>query len=150
MDVSTNRFGTVEIDADRVLTFPSGLLGFRNFTKFVLLQPNSEGVFMWLQSAESPELAFVVTDPSLFIQDYEIPIRPDQLKALALESLDDAQVLIIVNRYGTNLTGNLQGPIVINVSTRIGEQLVLADQRWSTRDKLVDLSQVTATQAASA
>ncbi len=53
--------------------------------------------------------------------------------------LEEAQVLVIVNRYGESLTGNLQGPLVINVDSRVGEQLVLADQRWSTRHRLVDV-----------
>jgi len=148
MNVNTSRFGTVEIDADRMITFATGLLGFGGQTQFALLQPNSDGVFYWLQSLETPELAFVVADPSLFVEGYEVPIRADQMSALGLKSLEEAQVLVIVNRYGDTLTGNLQGPLVINVQTRVGEQLVLADQRWSTRHKLVELSQVA--QAASA
>ncbi|NOG53512.1 MAG: flagellar assembly protein FliW [Planctomycetes bacterium] len=149
MDVSTSRFGTVEVDADRILTFPSGLLGFSNYQRYALLQPNSEGVFLWLQCIECPDLAFVVTDPSLFVTGYEVPIRRDQMDALDLKSLDDAQVLVIVNRYAQHLTGNLQGPLVINVETCFGRQLVLADQRWTTRYKLLDLG-ASAAQAASA
>lgn len=141
MLVSTSRFGTVEVEEDRILTFPSGLLGFGERKTFALLQPNSEGLFLWLQSVDDPELAFIVTDPSLFVTAYEVPIRKEQMSSLALESLDDAQVLVIVNRYGENITGNLQGPLVVNVLNRIGEQLVLADQRWTTRHKLVELGQ---------
>jgi len=141
MDVSTSRFGTVEIDADRILNFPSGLLGFSNYERFALLQPNPDGVFLWLQSLDSPDLAFVVTDPSLFVSGYDVPIRRDQMEALSLPSLEEAQVLVIVNRYGDSLTGNLQGPLVINVETRRGEQLVIADQRWSTRHKLTELGE---------
>lgn len=148
MNVSTSRFGTVEIDADRIVTFPSGLLGFSGHRRFALLQPNPEGVFFWLQSLEAPEIAFVVTDPSLFVTGYEVPLRDEQAAALGLASLEDAQVLVIVNRYGESLTGNLQGPLVINTVTRAGEQLVLADQRWTTRHRLVDLGQTV--QAASA
>lgn len=139
MNVKTSRFGTVEIDADRIITFKSGLLGFANQTRFALLQPNPEGVFYWLQAVDAPDLAFVVTDPSLFVTGYEVPIRDDQAAALGLKSLEEAQVLVIVNRYGESLTGNLQGPLVINVDSRVGEQLVLADQRWSTRHRLVDV-----------
>jgi flagellar assembly factor FliW len=39
---------------------------------------------------ETPELAFVVTDPTLFVTGYEVPIRKDQMAALNLESLEDA------------------------------------------------------------
>lgn len=141
MNVKTSRFGTVEIDADRIITFKAGLLGFSNQTRFALLQPNPEGVFYWLQSVDAPDLAFVVTDPSLFVSGYEVPIRDEQAANLGLKSLEEAQVLVIVNRYGESLTGNLQGPLVINVEARVGEQLVLADQRWSTKHRLVDVGE---------
>ena len=61
MNLETTRFGTVEIADDRVITFPTGLLGFSSYTSFVLLQPDEQGVFFWLQSSEAPEVAFVVT-----------------------------------------------------------------------------------------
>lgn len=141
MNVETSRFGTVEIDAERIIRFPSGLLGFPDETEFVLLQPNEDALFYWLQSTKRPELAFVVTDPSLFVTGYEVPIRPEQAAALSIQSPEDAQVLTIVNKYNVTLTGNLQGPIVINVTARLGEQMVLADQRWSTRHKLLETRQ---------
>ena len=65
MNVHTTRFGTVDLDEKRIITFPAGLLGFSSFKSFALLQPDDEGVFFWLQSLDSPELAFVVTDPTL-------------------------------------------------------------------------------------
>jgi len=139
MHVSTSRFGTIEVEDDRVINFESPLLGFSEYRRFALLQPSDESAFYWLQSVDSPELAFVVTDPTLFVTGYEVPIRQDQLETLSLESLDDAQVLVIVNKYGECLTGNLQGPIVVNTLSGAAEQLVLADQRWSTRHKLVDI-----------
>ena len=63
MIVQTTRFGSVEVNDDRVLNFSSGMLGFSSYTQFVLLQPDEDGIFFWLQSIEAPELAFVITDP---------------------------------------------------------------------------------------
>ena len=128
--------------------FRPGLLGFSSFRQFVLLQPNDEGAFFWLQSVESPELAFVVTDPSQWVPEYEATIRREQMEELQLGRLDDAQVFVIVNKYDRTLTANLQGPIVINVNNREAMQLVLADKRWSTRHEIVQLG--TAAQPASA
>src|SRR5438105_5040059 len=64
MNVQTTRFGVVNLDEKRIITFPAGLLGFSSYKSFALLQPDDEGVFYWLQSLEAPELAFVVTDPA--------------------------------------------------------------------------------------
>ncbi|MBQ72949.1 MAG: flagellar assembly protein FliW [Planctomycetaceae bacterium] len=149
MNLETTRFGNVEIDDDRVINFSSGLLGFSSYSKFVLLQPDEQGVFFWLQSTEAPDLAFVVTDPALWITDYQANIRKDQMEELGMNELADAQVLVIVNKRDDSITSNLQGPLVVNVQGRIGMQLVLADKRWSTRHELLQVGETT-TKAASA
>ncbi len=139
MDVETTRFGAVNVDDARLFTFPAGLLGFTAYKTYALLKPDPNGAFLWLQSVEAPELAFVVTDPTLWVDGYQVPIRREQMQELRLESLDDAQILVIVNKYGTSLTANLQGPLVINRDNRRGLQLVLADKRWTTRHEIVQL-----------
>ncbi len=140
MLVQTSRFGDVDIAEDRVITFAKGLLGFASFTRFCLLEPANDACFFWLQSLEDPSLAFVVTDPALFVPEYSVPIRPEQVTDLGLASFDDAKVLVIVNKIDQTLTGNLQGPLVINVTNRTAEQLVLVDKRWTTRHALMTLA----------
>ncbi len=148
MNVETTRFGPVEVTEDRLITFEAGLLGFSSYRQYVLLQPDDDGVFFWLQSKEAPELAFVVTDPSLWVPDYQATIRREQMEELGLEKLEDAQVFVIVNKYDRSLTANLQGPLVINVKDRAAMQLVLADKRWTTRHEIVQIGETV--QAASA
>ena len=139
MHIETTRFGTVEVDDSRIISFPSGLLGFSSFRRFVLLQPDDDGVFYWLQSVEAPDLAFVVTDPSLWVPEYKANIRREQMDELNLGEVAEAQVLAIVNKRGETLTLNLQGPVVINIGDCVAMQLVLADKRWSTRQEIVRL-----------
>ena len=141
MNVETTRFGMVDVDENRIITFPTGLLGFSNFTRYALLQPDEEAAFFWLQCIDAPELAFVVTDPSLWVRDYQVPIRREQMDELALDKLENAQVFVILNKHDRTLTGNLQGPLVINIVSRIAMQLVLADKRWTTRHEIVQLSE---------
>ena len=148
MDVETTRFGVVEVDDTRLITFPAGLLGFTAYKTYALFQPDSNGAFLWLQSVEAPELAFVVTDPTLWVRGYKVPIRREQMQELGLESLDDAQIYVIVNRYDRSLTANVQGPLVVNAGNRRGMQVVLAEKRWTTRHEIVQLE--TPVQAASA
>lgn len=141
MEVRTTRFGVIQIAEDRVITFPKGLLGFPAARKYCLLEPGEDACFFWLQSVEDPGLAFVVTDPALFVQDYSVPIRAEQMTDLKLAKLEDAQVFVIVNKVETQLTGNLQGPLVVNTMTREGEQMVLAEKRWTTRHPLIKVGE---------
>jgi flagellar assembly factor FliW len=144
MHVRTTRFGTVEIAEDRVITFPKGVLGFADYRRFCLLEPAEDSAFFWLQSLDDPSLAFVVTDPSFFVPDYSVPVRQEQMGDLGLAKLEDAQVFVIVNKIDQTLTGNLQGPLVINTVTRSGEQLVLAEKRWQIRHPLVSVGKTAA------
>ena len=141
MHVRTTRFGTLEIAEDRVISFPKGLLGFTECRQFCLLEPSDDACFFWLQSLEDPALAFVVTDPSFFVPEYSVPIREDQMVELKLPRLEDAQVFVIVNKYGHTLTANLQGPLVVNLTNHRAMQLVLADKRWTTRHEIVHVAE---------
>jgi len=144
MQVRTTRFGAIEIAEDRVINFARGLLGFPEHRRFCLLEPAEDSCFFWLQSLEDPTLAFVVTDPSFFVADYTVPIRGEQMGEMGLDRLEDAQVFVIVNKVDQTLTGNLQGPLVINTIKRNAEQFVLAEKRWTTRHQLVTLGKQTA------
>ena len=148
MQIQTTRFGMVDVDESRLLEFPSGLLGLSSFRTFALLQPDDNGVFFWLQSTESADLAFVVTDPALWIPDYQANIRKEQMEELGLDGTGDAQVLVIVNKRDQSLTANLQGPLVVNSANRRALQLVLAEKRWSTRHELVQLGEAVAAKTA--
>lgn len=149
IEVETTRFGTLEIGRDRVMYFSGGLLGFPRATRFALIQTGEDNYFFWLQSMEDPELAFVVCDPQAFVPGYtieQVPLRAECREELGLpESANAAslagqtQVLAICNRVGEWLTGNLLGPLVINVGSFVGKQVVLTEKRWSTRQPLIRL-----------
>lgn len=137
MLIETTRFGPIEVDDGKIITFQEPLLGFPAHRRFALVQTSPDPVFYWLQSVDEPALAFVVCDPREFVPDYQVPIRADDVAALGLCDLDDCQVLVIVNKVDGALTGNLLGPIVIGAHSLHAKQLVLADKRYSTRQRLV-------------
>lgn len=138
MLINTSRFGQVDVDESRIITVPKGLLGFPSYKRYVLLEAGDDSYFWWLQSVDVPDLAFVITDPSLFVPTYRVPLREEQMQQLGMESIEEAQVFVIVNKRDNVLTGNLQGPLVIHVNNRVGEQLVLSDRRYTTRVPLIE------------
>lgn len=139
MIIHTSRFGVLEVDDARIITFPKGILGFPDYTRYALIEASEDPCFWWLQSVEAEDLAFVVTDPLLFVPTYRVPIKREQMDELNLGSLEESQVMVIVNKRDQVLTGNLQGPLVINCKTLIAEQMVLSDRRFTTRVPLVEL-----------
>ena len=137
--IKTSRFGQVEVDGARLIRFPAGVLGFPDDHRYALIQTGEGSAFYWLQSVDRADLAFVVCDPRLFVSDYKVPVKMAELEQIGLEKPDDAQVFVIVNKVDELLTGNLQGPLVVNVVNREARQLVLSDKRFSTRHPLMRL-----------
>lgn len=139
MVIQTSRFGGIEVDDQRFLNFPKGLLGFPNDHEYALIQTGENSAFYWMQAVHRPELAFVVCDPRMFIPDYRVAIKADDLAHIGLADTSGSQVFVIVNKMDDMLTANLQGPLVINVATRVGKQLVLSDKRYATRHPMMRL-----------
>ena len=151
MQIQSSRFGWLSVDDDRVITFPRGLLGFPEHTRFALLPgtapagaaaalPGSAAAdvcFLWLQSADDPALAFVVADPALFFKDYAVPVRDDTTAELRVTDAGRLQVLVICNKVGDWVTGNLLGPLVVNGDNALAAQVVLTERKWTTRQPLV-------------
>ncbi|HVX86039.1 MAG TPA: flagellar assembly protein FliW [Phycisphaerae bacterium] len=139
MIVHTSRFGTVEVDEGRMISFPRGILGFPQHKDYVLIQPEPDATFYWLQSVGCADLAFVVTDPLLFVPDYQVPLREETRAELGLQDLSEANVLVIVNKVQETLTANLQGPLVIHATTRVAAQVVISEKKYQTRHPIMQL-----------
>jgi flagellar assembly factor FliW len=139
VEIESSRFGRLMVDEDRIITLPRGLLGFPNHTRFALIQTGEENYFFWLQSVDEPGLAFVVTDPSIFFKDYEVPVRDETVAEIALTDASYAQTFVICNKVDEWLTGNLLGPIVVNAQNRLAAQVVLTEKKWTTRQPLLKL-----------
>jgi len=137
MLIQTTRFGPLDVDDEKIMTFKDGLLGFPKHRRFALIQTAPDPAFFWLQSVDDPDLAFVVCDPLLFVPDYQVPIRQDDVAALGLRDLNDCQVLVIVNKVNGDLTANLLGPLVVGAHSLLAKQLVLSDKRYGTRHRLM-------------
>lgn len=139
MQIETTRFGKLEVDDRRIITFPRGLLGFPDHHSFALIQAGEDNYFFWLQSTEDPNLAFVVTDPGIYFKDYQVGLKQETQQDLSLADPADVQVLVICNKVGQHLTGNLQGPLLINTQNCLAQQVVLNEKRWTTRQPLLRL-----------
>ena len=139
MNAQTTRFGSIEIDEDKVLTFEKGILGFPEDRHYALLPHGDKSPFFWLQSLESPELAFVVINPALIVKDYNFEIPDDLEKELELKDPVEAEVLVLVTFRNDNgdkagsLTANLLGPLVVNVKNRQACQAVLDPKKYPVR-----------------
>ena len=138
MKVKTTRFGEIEVPDETLITFPEGVIGFKEARGFVIFDCGDQGLFKWLQSTDIPELAFVICESHLIVPNYKVIIGQKERDLLQLESTDDAAVclILVIPEDPQETTGNLLGPIVMNAKTRLGMQLVLVNPEYSTRYKI--------------
>ena len=132
------RLGDIDVPENLVIEFPEGILGFPDSKRYVIVQHPSGGPFQWLQSVDDPGLAFVAGDPAEFFDNYDLTIAPEQLNAIKATSLEEIVVivLLVVPQDPKKITANLQGPVLINRNARIGQQLVIQSQGYSTRQPI--------------
>lgn len=138
MEVKTKVNGIVNVEEKQLVSFPEGLLGFEKYTKFALIDSEYEP-FIWLQSTEESNLAFLMIDPFLICNDYEADIDDSTLKNIGVESAEDIIIMTLVTipKDGSAITANFLGPIVINKKNRKCLQVILNDNRWTTKFDIV-------------
>ncbi len=138
MEVHTKSNGIVNVDEKKIVYFPDGLLGFEQNKKFAIIESEYEP-FIYLQSIENKDLSFLMIDPFLICQNYEIDIDDEALKNIGATSPEDIIIMTIVTipSDNSNITANFLGPVVINRKNNQCMQYVLQDNRWSTKYDIV-------------
>ena len=135
MKVDTYLFGSIEVDAEKVIVFPKGLAGFENNTRFMLAHEvdRPQGNTFTLQSLDEPTLAFEIVDPTTLGFNYELALTDADnalLQSPAAEDVLVMQVLFKANEDGKGaITPNLRAPLVINTKARVGLQKVMESMR---------------------
>ena len=139
MQITTSRFGTIEISEDKLIHFPLGLLGFETLHRYLLIDSDEAAPLRWLQCVDEPDLAFLVVEPTLFFPDYAVQLAADDHTMLGIEPGQEVVMacLVVVPDNAAEMTVNLMGPLVLNPERRVGKQVVLHDGTYSTRQRLI-------------
>lgn len=112
-----------------ILTFPAGIPGFPGSRRFTLQQLADDSAFQLLDSVSDDGVSMVVAQPWLFFPDYAPVIADQDQDELGLERPEDAVVLcpVAIDGEAKRLYVNLQGPLLVNIHTRVGRQCVLEE-----------------------
>ncbi|MCR5099816.1 MAG: flagellar assembly protein FliW [Butyrivibrio sp.] len=133
MKLTTRIFGEIEIEDDKIINFPQGIVGFPGMTKFALMHDGERdsSLIRWLQSLDEPAFALPVIDPLKVKPDYNPVVEDEVLKPL-MPLNDDMLVLVTVTVPSdlTKMTVNLKGPIIINSDNCKAVQIILDDDEY--------------------
>jgi len=136
---------SLEVSEKDIINIKGGLIGMPELKRFILMEFDEDSPLHWLQSLDDSRIGFVVSDPSLFSDNYTVTLDKRVQEVLEIGKDDDLVVMVVVTVKGEaqEITGNLLGPIVVNATKRIGCQVVLESSEYSTTvplKKMVDAS----------
>lgn len=138
MDVKTKSGKIISVDNEHILNFPEGLFGFELYHQYAIYD-SEYPPFVWMQSIEEQNLTFLIVDPFLICNDYELDVDDKQLLKIGIKSPLDVIVMTIVTipQEEGVVTANLQGPIIINKNTKESLQVVLNSSKWTTKHDII-------------
>jgi flagellar assembly factor FliW len=140
LKIQTTRFGEVEVEDQSIILVQGGIIGFARYERYMIIEHKSESPFFWLQAVDSPDLAFVIVDPCLFMPDYNLTLSAPILADLkAQESQEVAVHVLVTIPHGRpqEMTANLLGPLVINTQAKLARQIIVDDERYSHRHPII-------------
>ena len=146
MKVETKWFGTIEVGEEQILTFEKGIIGFEDWKKYTLIYDAEKGVeessIFWLQAIDEPTLALPIMDPTLVYEGYD-PIVEDEIINTLGDNIADATLLVVctvtVPEKLENMTVNLKAPVIINMDTNRGVQLIADNDDYQVRYPIYDI-----------
>ncbi len=126
--IDSRDFGVTEVAEDKIFRFPNGLFAFEDDREFALLSPLGDDTYpMWLQSTGRKELCFIVFDPSLIDESYNVVLNESEKNILKVKEGDAIRCLAIakVPEDFRKTTVNMKSPIVINPVDNTALQVIL-------------------------
>ncbi|MBI5463827.1 MAG: flagellar assembly protein FliW [Ignavibacteriales bacterium] len=123
MKFNNHQFGEFEYDAEHVLQFPDGIIGFEGNKKFIVVNDEDSEPFRWLVSLEDSELSFPMLDPALLNAEYENVVPNGK----------GATIFVVASLHDdpARSSVNLRSPIVIDPASRTGRQVILDEDQFS-------------------
>jgi flagellar assembly factor FliW len=127
--IETRYFGDVEMDESKIIHFEDGLFGFEKYKDYTILYDSDKGsdpLFSWLQCTTEKELAFPIVNPFKVKQDYNPTVEDGLLEKIGEFGEEDMVVMVLatVPQDVQKTSVNLKAPLIINVGTRKGIQVV--------------------------
>jgi flagellar assembly factor FliW len=149
MKIKTRPYGEVEVDEKQKLHFPEGIIGFEDVNYYYLLD-SKEGPFYWLQADGDAGLAFLLVNPRIFMNDYKLTVRKEDLKAIGVvdksseskdaetdENLLDFAIVTVPEDHA-KMSVNLMGPIVINKKARTAKQMISENDLYTVKHYILE------------
>lgn len=146
MEINTRLFGHINIDDNKLIHFPSGIIGFADLKDFALIhdeEKGDNGGIRWLQSMQEPAFAMPVVSPLAVCADYNPEIEDELLKPLGEVDADNMLVLVTITVPSdlTQMSVNLKAPFIISTDSRAAAQIIVEGEQYQVKFPVYDILQ---------
>lgn len=128
MKVETKYFGDVEFDEKDIISFPSGILGFEEFNRYILIRFDSDNKMMFcLQGIDSGAPVFIVFNPFEIDSEYEPVMAENDLSEIECTDANTAEYYVIgrITQPMESSVVNMRSPIAVNPEKKMAKQIVM-------------------------
>jgi flagellar assembly factor FliW len=139
----TKFFGELDYDPNAVFLFPAGVPGFEDHHEYLFLNIADCEPLMFLQSLTCRTLCFVLLPIFVVDPGYRLHLSPEELIELDLPldrepsiGTDILCAALICASPAEPPTANLMAPLVVNLRTKTGKQVVCEESGYSHRHPL--------------
>lgn len=138
MKLNTKYHGVKEYKQEDIIIFNKGIPGLESLKKYILFSVEDNDIFSILHSVEDESVGLIVVSPFNVDKDYEFNLDDEIVSSLKIN--DPSQVLVLntvtLNSDINNITINLKAPIVINMELKLGEQVILDNEKYQVKHPL--------------
>lgn len=122
-----------------VFSFPQGLPGFEELTRFFLCEREPLQPLTLLVALDTADVALPLLRCADFLTDYSPPIPAADLKALEAKEAAELDLFVVVTfeEKDDGVAVNLMAPICVNRTRRLGRQVVLPDGTYPLQSTLL-------------
>jgi flagellar assembly factor FliW len=141
--IENTRFGTIEIDEEKIIHMTRSMPGFPGKNRYILLNREESKPFLWYQCVDDPKVAFVIIDPHYFKPDFSIDLKVAIAEmSWTIEEKERVAVFVIVNashKDPEKITANLMAPLLVNTAQQEAFQMIIPDSAYSHRYPIFDV-----------
>lgn len=135
MEYTTKLFGKIDVQDNKIIEFPEGILGFPELKKFTLmfdLDNSSPSGLNFLVSLDEPAFMMPVVPAIAVKPDYSPSITADIEKAIGPLTEDNLLILVTMTIPSdiTQMTVNLNAPIIVNDESRKAIQAMVENDGY--------------------
>lgn len=122
-----------------VYVFENGIPGFEHLQQFAFSEIEGELPMKLMKSVEDEEISLLIVSPFFIYPEYEWELSESSKQELFIHTEADIEIwsIITIPSEPMQATINLMAPLVLNKNKKIGKQLILHENHFSSRAPLI-------------